>query len=73
MGEVPIKDIRELIVEFIEIDRVCYNCKKIERRKGEGYICDECEYLKYLDECCDWDGDYRCGCECHDYWYSDRY
>ena len=36
MGEVPIKDIRELIVEFIEIDRVCYNCKKIERRKGKG-------------------------------------
>ena len=71
MGRVPIKDIRELIVEFIEIDHVCYNCKKIERRKRERDICDECEYLEYqeyLDECnpcCDWDGDYRCSCDCH--------
>ena len=68
MGGVLIKDIRELIVEFIEIDHVCYNCKKIERRKGEGDICDEClEYLEYLEDlddecnsCCgcrDWDCD----------------
>ena len=80
MGGVPIKDIRELIVEFISTlpdpSQSCFYCKeknvsqKLER--GEEYICDEC----YEEQ--DYDGSGRVGrkwepcsthgyysCECH--------
>ena len=50
MGGVPIKDIRELIVEFISTlpdpSQSCFYCKEKnvskQLERGEEYICDEC-------------------------------
>ena len=54
LSEVPIKDIRELIVEFIEIDCACFNCgeNNVSRKqeRGEGNICGQC-LLEDYDGC----------------------